>query len=135
MEIAYKYKINETEMDVKEHVIEYTSGIGETYNTLPRHIQRLVSNIRELDVPNEMDVTVDQDIIVATDGSVIFGVGYHSWVVSTVNHFLITRIVAIRKLMLSTILSFRSEMKQGSAFTVFILPHARRVCIGNTLPC
>jgi hypothetical protein len=52
-----------------------------------------------------------------------------------VNHFLITRIVAIRKLMLSTRLSFRSEMKQGSAFSVFLLPHARRVCIGNTLPC
>jgi hypothetical protein len=30
-----------------------------------------------------MYVTVDQDIIVATDGSVVFGVGYHSWVVAT----------------------------------------------------
>jgi hypothetical protein len=83
MEIANKYRINETQMDVIEHVIEYTSGIGETCNTLPRHIQRLVSNIPELDVLNEMDVNVDQDIIVATDGSVAFGVGYHSWSVAT----------------------------------------------------
>jgi hypothetical protein len=63
-------------------VIEYTSGIGKTCNTLPRHIQIIVGNIPELDVPNEMDVTVDQDIIVATDGSVVFGFGYHIWVVA-----------------------------------------------------
>jgi hypothetical protein len=77
MEIANKYRINKTQMDVIEHVIEYTSGIGETCSTLPRHIQRLVGNIPELDVPNEMDVTVDQYIIVATEGSLVFGVGYH----------------------------------------------------------
>jgi hypothetical protein len=39
--------------------------------------------IPELHIPDEMDLTVDQDIIVATDGSVVFGVGYHSWVVAT----------------------------------------------------
>jgi hypothetical protein len=32
-----------------------------------------------------MDVTEEQDIIVITDGSVVFGVGYHSWVVTTDN--------------------------------------------------
>jgi hypothetical protein len=32
-----------------------------------------------------MDVTEDQDMIVVTDGSVVFGVGYHSWVVATDN--------------------------------------------------
>jgi hypothetical protein len=32
-----------------------------------------------------MEVTEDQDIIVATDGSAVFGVGYHSWVVTTDN--------------------------------------------------
>jgi hypothetical protein len=50
---------------------------------LPIHIEILVGNIYELDVPNGMDVTVDQDIIVDTDGSVVFGVGYHIWVVAT----------------------------------------------------
>jgi hypothetical protein len=34
MEIANKYKINETHIDVIEHVIEYTSGIGDTFNSL-----------------------------------------------------------------------------------------------------
>jgi hypothetical protein len=32
-----------------------------------------------------MDVTEEQDIIVTTDGSVVFGVGYHRWVVATEN--------------------------------------------------
>jgi hypothetical protein len=30
---------------------------------------------------------------------------------------------------------FRSDMKQGSAFCVFLHSHARSVIIGNTLPC
>jgi hypothetical protein len=63
-------------------VIEYTSGIGETCHMLPRNIQILVVNTPEIDVPNGMDVTVDQYIIVAMDGSVVFGVGCHSWVVT-----------------------------------------------------
>jgi hypothetical protein len=38
-----------------------------------------------MEVSNGMDLSEDQDIIVATDGSVIFGVGYHSWVVAMDN--------------------------------------------------
>jgi hypothetical protein len=67
MEIANKYRINETQMNMREHVIEYKSGIWETCNMLPRHIQILIGNIPEIDIPNEMYVTVDQDIIVATE--------------------------------------------------------------------
>jgi hypothetical protein len=47
----------------------------------------------------------------------------------------ISKIVAIRKPMLSTTLFFRSEMKQGSDFCVFLHSHARSVSAGNTLPC
>jgi hypothetical protein len=50
---------------------------------LPRHIQRLVGNIPELEVLNGAESNEEQDLIVATDGSVFFGVGYHSWVVAT----------------------------------------------------
>jgi hypothetical protein len=52
-----------------------------------------------------------------------------------VDHCSISRIFAIRKLLLSTRLFFRSEMKQGSAFGVFLHSHARSVSIGNALPC
>jgi hypothetical protein len=52
---------------------------------LPRHIQRLVCNILDLELLNRTEETEEQDIIIAIDGSVVFGVGYHSWVVTTDN--------------------------------------------------
>jgi hypothetical protein len=79
IEIVDKHKIKETKTSVKEHLIEYTSGIGDSFHTLPRHIQRLVENIPEIEVPNGMDVTEEHGIIVATDGSVV----YHIWVFAT----------------------------------------------------
>jgi hypothetical protein len=87
IEIMGKHKIKETQIPVTDHMIEYTSGIWDSFHTLPRHIQRLVGNITDIEVPNGMGVTEEQDSIVATnlDGSVVFGVSYHSWVVSTDN--------------------------------------------------
>jgi hypothetical protein len=38
-----------------------------------------------MDVPSVWDNYEEHDIIVATDGSVVFGVGYHSWTVATNN--------------------------------------------------
>jgi ribonuclease HI len=61
----------------------YISGIGNCIHTLPRHVQRLVGNIPTLDTPREWDITEPKDLIVETDGSVLFGVGYHSWVIAT----------------------------------------------------
>jgi hypothetical protein len=68
-----------------EHVIEYTSGIGDSCQTLPMHIQQQVGNIPDLELLNGTEETEEQYLIVATDGSVVFGVGYHSWVVATDN--------------------------------------------------
>jgi hypothetical protein len=47
----------------------------------------------------------------------------------TVDHCSISRIVAIRKLLLSTRLFFRSEMKQGFAFCVILHSHTHIVSI------
>jgi hypothetical protein len=66
-------------------VSTYTSGFGDSCQELPRHIQRLVGNIPELEVLNGAEANEEQDLIVANDGSVVFGVGYHSWVVATDN--------------------------------------------------
>jgi hypothetical protein len=85
MEIVRKYKIKETLTIETDHVITYTSGIGDSCQALPRHIQRLVGNIPELELLNGAESNEEQDLIVATDGSVVFGVGYHSWVVATDN--------------------------------------------------
>jgi hypothetical protein len=38
-----------------------------------------------MDVPGEWYTDTEQDIIAATDISVVFGMGYHSWVVATKN--------------------------------------------------
>jgi hypothetical protein len=46
-------------------------------------VRRLVGNIPQLTLPADFDPTEPQYLIVATDGLVLFDVGYHSWVVST----------------------------------------------------
>jgi hypothetical protein len=62
----------------------YISGIGNCKHALPKHVQRLVGNIvPTLDTPRGWDITEPTDTIVATDGSVLFRVGYHSWVIAT----------------------------------------------------
>jgi malic enzyme len=83
MDIVRKCKIKETLTIETYHVITYTSGIGYSCQTLPRHIQRLVGNIPDLELLNGSEENEEQDLIVATNGSVVFGVGYHSWVVAT----------------------------------------------------
>jgi hypothetical protein len=72
-------------------VIKYTSVIGDSCQTLPRHIQRLVGNIADLELLNGTEETEEHDIIVATDGSVVFGVRYHSWVVAMENEKLLLK--------------------------------------------
>jgi hypothetical protein len=59
------------------------SEIGASFYSLPKHVRRLVGNIPQLTRPTDFDPTEPQDLIVATDGSALFDVGYHSWVVST----------------------------------------------------
>jgi ribonuclease HI len=61
----------------------YQSEIGDSFHSLPKHVRRLVGNIPQLTLPAELHPTEPQDLIIETDGSVLFNVGYHSWVVST----------------------------------------------------
>jgi calcineurin-like phosphoesterase len=85
MEKVRKYKIKETLTIETDHVITYISGIGDRCQELPRHTQRLVGNIPEFEILNGSEENGEQYLIVATDGSVVFGVGYHSWVVAMDN--------------------------------------------------
>jgi hypothetical protein len=39
--------------------------------------------IPDIALPANFDCTEPTDLIVATDGSGLFGVGYHSWLIST----------------------------------------------------
>jgi hypothetical protein len=58
---------------------------------LPKNVRRLVGNIPELDLPADFDCTEPTDLIIATDGSVLFGVGYHSWLIATKTEQVILR--------------------------------------------
>jgi hypothetical protein len=61
----------------------YTSAIGECLHALPKHVPRLVGNILDIALPAKFDCTEPADLILATDGSVLFGIGYHIWLIST----------------------------------------------------
>jgi hypothetical protein len=63
--------------------VPYISNIGCCIKSLPRHIKRLVGDIPTLRTPTEWDPTTPVNIIIATDGYVTLGVGYHSWIVAT----------------------------------------------------
>jgi hypothetical protein len=58
----------------------YTSDIRYCFHALPKQVRRLVGNIPEFTLPEKFDCRETTDLIVATDRSVLFGVGYHSWI-------------------------------------------------------
>jgi hypothetical protein len=68
---------------IEESVVQYTSGICTSCQAFLRHIQSMVGNIPTMDIPEQWDIMEPRDIVVASDGLVVFGIGYHSWVVST----------------------------------------------------
>jgi hypothetical protein len=65
------------------HIHNYTSDIGLSFLALPRHIQRLTGDIPALPTPTPFDFEEPVDMIIATNGSLLFGVGYHGWVLAT----------------------------------------------------
>jgi hypothetical protein len=71
-------------------IVQYQSSLGECFFALPMHVQRLVENIPPHQLPTTWDATKPVDIIVATDGSVLFGVGYHIWILALDNEEIIT---------------------------------------------
>jgi hypothetical protein len=64
--------------------------LGGCFFVLPRHVQRLVVNIPPSQLPNDWYTTAHVDIIVATDVSVLFGVGCHSCILAFDNKEIIT---------------------------------------------
>jgi hypothetical protein len=73
------------------HIHNYTSGIGLSFIALPRHIQRLTGDISALPTTIPFDFEEPEDLIIATDGSVLFGVGYHDWVLATKEETILLR--------------------------------------------
>jgi hypothetical protein len=69
----------------------YTLGIGLSFLALPRHIQRLTGYIPELPTPPPFDFNEPVDMIIPTDGSLLFRVGYHGWVLATKDETILFR--------------------------------------------
>jgi hypothetical protein len=79
---VHQYEVNHYVESQPTPLNTYTSGIGNSIQELPKHIQRLVGSIPTIATPTGWDTTDPKDMIVATDGSVLFGVGYLSWVIA-----------------------------------------------------
>jgi hypothetical protein len=92
------------------HIHTYTSGIGLSFLALPRHIQRLTGDIPALPTPTPFDFDEPVDLIIATDGSVLFGVGYHGWVLSTKEETILLRGGGPDDGIQSLMTSYRSEL-------------------------
>jgi hypothetical protein len=83
VEITGKCNITRLPTLDRPPLVPYTSNIGCCIKALPWHIQRLLGDIPTLRTPSGWDPTIPVNIIIATDGSVTLGVGYHSWIVAT----------------------------------------------------
>jgi hypothetical protein len=92
------------------HIHTYTSGIGLSFLALPRHIQRLTGDIPALPTPPPFDFDEPVDLIIATDGSVLFGVGYHGWVLATKEETILLRGEGPDDGIQSLMTSYRSEL-------------------------
>jgi hypothetical protein len=93
------------------HIHNYTSGIGLSFLALPRHIQQLTGDIPALPTPTPFDFNEPVDLIIATDGSVLFGVGYHGWVLETKEETILLRRGGPDDGIQSLMTSYRSELR------------------------
>jgi hypothetical protein len=92
------------------HIHNYTSGIGLSFLALPRHIQQLTGDIPALPTPPPFDCNEPVDLIIATYGSVLFGVGYNGWVLATKEETILLRGGGPDDGIQSLMTSYRSEL-------------------------
>jgi hypothetical protein len=92
------------------HIHNYTLGIGLSFLALPRHSQRLTGDIPALPTLIPFDFDEPADLIIATDGSLLFGVGYHGWVLATKEETILHRGGGPDDGIQSLMTSYRSEL-------------------------
>jgi hypothetical protein len=64
-------------------LVLYVSSIGEVCHALLIHLQHLVGDIGEFQRPRQWENTKEVDLIIATNGSLLFGVGYYIWILAS----------------------------------------------------
>jgi hypothetical protein len=105
-EVAAKVNIVHRSNVVPTRIHNCTSDIGLSFLALPRHIQQLKGDIPALPTPTPFDFDEPVD---ATDGSVLFGVGYHGWVLATKEKIILLRGGGPDDGIKSLMTSYRSE--------------------------
>jgi hypothetical protein len=90
-EVAAKVNIVRRSNVGPTHIHKYTSGIGLSFLALPRYIHQLTGDIPALPTPTPFDFDEPVYLIIATNGSLLFGVGYHGWVLSTKEEIILLR--------------------------------------------
>jgi hypothetical protein len=88
----------------------YKPGIRILFLALPRHIQRLTGDIPALPTPPPFDFDKPVDLIITTDGSVLFGLGYHGWILETKDETILLRGGGPDDGIQSLMTSYRSEL-------------------------
>jgi hypothetical protein len=83
IDISEQTPIHTQHIPYTTQLVPYVSAIGEVFHALPRHVQRLVGDTGEFQTPRQWLITKEVDLIIVTDRSVLFGVGYHSWIIAT----------------------------------------------------
>jgi hypothetical protein len=83
LEITAKTRIVAREEGYIDHIHEYTSKISPAFFEIPRNVQRLAGSIPDVVTSRVYQEGELMDIIDATDGSVLFVVGYHGWIIAT----------------------------------------------------
>jgi hypothetical protein len=78
---------------------------------LPRHIQQLTGDIPALPTPPPFDLDKPVEMIIATGGSVLFGVGYHGWILATKEETILLRGGGTDDRIQSLMTSYRSELR------------------------
>jgi hypothetical protein len=68
---------------IKHALMPYHSCVGAAAGAPPLHVQHFIGDMRHFQLTTHLDFTMGVDIIIATDGSVLFGVGYHRWLIVT----------------------------------------------------
>jgi hypothetical protein len=88
----------------------YRSCVGAAAGALQLHIQRLIGDMRHFQLKPNLDCTLEVDIIIAMDGSVLFGVGYHSWLVAATDQEILMAGVGPDDGAQDQMASYRSEL-------------------------
>jgi hypothetical protein len=83
LEITVKTRIAAREKEHIDRLHKYTSEVSPAFFEFPHHVQRLNGSIPDFITSRVYREGELMDIMIATEGSVLFGVGYHGWVIST----------------------------------------------------